>query len=177
MSRYIRDMELQLPESDVQAAVEDFLNKGGFYQGEWKGEACYTSDYGPGGYGPGGYGPCNSYGQSLTRQVYFFKYFYQNGILHFEAWVRDGKTKEVGLTGAYIFTLKQPYTALVSAMENRLTEMLPAGSDLRTRAEVESKTIVNNSRRMSKGMPLIYALSLIFIVYALINVLRHLGLF
>lgn len=170
MSRYIRDMELQLPENDVQAVVQDFLNKGGFYQGEWKGEACYVSDYGPG-------GPCNSYGQSLTLQVYFFKYFYQNGILHFEAWVRDGKTKEVGLTGAYVFTLKQPYTALVSAMENRLMEMLPAESALRNRAEADSRAIADNSRRMTKGMSLVYALSLIFIVYAFINVLRHLGIF
>ena len=170
MSRYIRDMELQLPENDVQAVVQDFLNKGGFYQGEWKGEACYVSDYGSG-------GPCNSYGQSLTLQVYFFKYFYQNGILHFEAWVRDGKTKEVGLTGAYVFTLKQPYTALVSAMENRLMEMLPAESALRNRAEADSRAIADNSRRMTKGMSLVYALSLIFIVYAFINVLRHLGIF
>ena len=175
MSRYIRDMELQLPENDVQAVVQDFLNKGGFYQGEWKGEVCYVSDYGPSANGPGG--PCNSYGQSLTLQVYFFKYSYQNGILHFEAWVRDGKTKEVGLTGAYVFTLKQPYTALVSAMENHLMEMLPMGSALRNRAEADSRAIADNSRRMTKGRSLVYALSLIFMVYAFINVLRHLGIF
>lgn len=116
MSRYVRDMELQLPEGDVQAVIQDFLSRGGFYQGQWKGETCYVSDYGPG-------GPYNSYGQSITAQVYFFEYSYQNGMLHFEAWVRDGKTKEVGLTGAYIFTMKQPYTALVSDMEKRLIEM------------------------------------------------------
>ena len=170
MSRYIRDMELRFPKEDVEPVIQDFLRKGGFYQGEWKGEACYVTDYGPG-------GPYNSYGQSLTPQVYFFKYSYQNGILHFEAWVRDGKTKEVGLTGAYIFTMKQPYTALVSAMESRLIEMLPAGSPLRIRAEADSTAIMNNSRRMSKGMPFVYALSLIFIVYAFINVLRHMGMF
>lgn len=170
MSRYIRDMELRFPKDDVEPVIQDFLNKGGFYQGEWKGEACYVSDYGPG-------GPYNSYGQSMTLQVYFFKYSYQSGILHFEAWVRDGKTKEVGLTGAYIFTMKQPYTALVSAMESRLTEMLPAGSPLRIRAEADSTAIMDNSRRMSKGMPFVYALSLILIVYAFINVLRHLGMF
>lgn len=169
MSRYIRDIELQLPEDEVQAVVQDFLRKGGFYQSEWKGEKCYTSDYGM-------MGPGNSYGQSNLSQFYFFIYTYQRGILHFEAWARDGKTKEMGLTGAYSFTVKQPYAVMVSAMENCLMEMLPAGSALRTSAESGSQAIMNSSRKMSKAMPLVYAISLIFVAYALINVLRHLGI-
>lgn len=169
MARYIRDMELQLPEEEVEAVVQDFLNKGGFYQGEWKGEMCYTSDYGAMGIG-------NSYGNPNLSRFYFFTYTYQGGILHFEAWVRDGKTKEVGLTGVYSLTLKQPYTAMVSALENRLVDMLPEGSALRTCAESGSKAIGDNARRMSKVTPLIYALALICVASALINVLRHLGL-
>lgn len=56
-------------------------------------------------------------------------------------------------------------------------EMIPAGSDLRIRAEADSKSIADNSRRMSREMPFAYALELSFIVYALINVLRYWGMF
>lgn len=169
MGRYIRDMELQLPEEEVEAVVQDFLKRGGFYQGDWKGELCYTSDYGSMGLG-------NSYGNPNLSRFYFFDYTYQGGILHFEAWVRDGKTKEVSLTGVYSLAMKQPYTAMVSDMENRLTAMLPEGSALRTCAESGSKAIGDNSRRMSKATALIYALALIVMASALMNVLRHLGL-
>ena len=37
MGRYIREMELQLPESEVRELIDGFLKENGFYIGEWQG--------------------------------------------------------------------------------------------------------------------------------------------
>ncbi len=166
MSRYIRDMVLQLPEDQVRAVINEFLQNGNFYQGTWKDKPCYVGDYGFG-----------FYGQSRIAGIYFFDYTYENGTLHFEAWVRDGKTKEIGLTGAYSFTTKQPYAAQISALENRLIQNLPPESPLRAQAAADSSAITGSARKMSKGMSFVYAISVLALLFALMNVLTHLGLF
>lgn len=166
MSRYIRDMVLQLPEDQVRTVINEFLQNGNFYQGTWKDKACYVGDYG-----------FDSYGQSMIAGIYFFEYTYENGTLHFEAWVRDGKTKEIGLTGAYSFTTKQPYAARIAALENQFIQSLPPESPLRVQAETDSSAITGNARKMSKGMSVVYAISVLALLFALLNVLTHLGLF
>ena len=93
MGRYIREMELQLPESEVRELIDGFLKENGFYIGEWQGKICWTADFG-----------INTLFTPLrvtkaNTGIYFFDYTYENGKLHFEAWLRDGKKKEVGLTG------------------------------------------------------------------------------
>ena len=159
MSRYIRDMELQLPENDVQEIIDSFLENGGFYKGVWKGKPCYISDYG-------------DFGN--LKEMYFFDYTYVNGKLHFEAWVKDGKTNEIGLTGAYNFMMKQPYTTQVASLENNLIAKLPMGSEQRIKAESGSKLIKNNNRKMDKGRQVVYFCSIIALAIALLNVMNRL---
>lgn len=160
-------MELQLPESDVQSVINGFLQDGGFYKGEWQGKSCYVSDYGMGKVGGTG---------QIVEKIYFFDYAYANGKLHFEAWVRDGKTKEIGLTGMYNFMMKQPYTALVAQLENNLIDKLPIESGQRIQIESENKITKKASRRMNKGSRIVYVAAVVMLIYALLNVLRHMGL-
>ena len=38
MSRYIREIDLQLPEDEVQGLIDGFLKGNGFYRDEWQGD-------------------------------------------------------------------------------------------------------------------------------------------
>ncbi len=170
MSRYIKDMELQFPENEVQEIINSFLEDGGFYQGQWQGKSCYVSDYGLN--GSGSFGSMNK----NLQQIYFFDYTYVDGRLHFEAWVRDGKKNENGLTGAYNFAMKQPYTTLVLRLQKKLTDKLPAGSELRIQAESQNELLQKSSNKMNTGKQILGLLGLIAFFFAFMNVLRHLGI-
>lgn len=120
MSRYIRDIELHLPKNDVETEVYSFLQNAGFYPSNWKGEQCFCADYRPNGI------ESNIKGY---QGIYFFKSVYENGVLHMEAWVRDGKASETGLTGFYNVMMKQPYLNQIVGFENTLISKLPEGSE------------------------------------------------
>ena len=165
MSRYIREIDLQLPENEVRGLMDRFLKENGFYRGEWKGQTCWTADYG-----------MNKPATALKiTGVYFFDYTYENGRLHFEAWVRDGKKKETGLTGWYNWQMKAPYTGLVAGLEKKLINELPQDSELRLQAG-DSIQIEDNKRRMDKARLILGAICLLFFMNALFNVLKHVAL-
>lgn len=126
-------MELQLPEAEVCDYLEKQLKENGFYRGEWQGKPCWTADYAFGGMDTRGVaaGP--------FKAIYFFDYTYFAGKLHFEAWIRDGRTKESALTGLGAWDIKAPYSTLVLRLEKELTDRLPEGSVLKTRAMEGSK--------------------------------------
>ena len=166
MSRYIKDMELQLPEEEVLEVIQAFLDDGGFYKGQWQGKICYTTDY--------GFGYPGAAVKNL-EQFYFFEYSYACGKLHFEAWLRDGKTKEMGLTGMYNIAAKQPYTALISKLEENLIAKMPEGSKERVQIESEHEMIRNDSRKMNTGNKIMQVASVIAFLIALLSVLMHLG--
>jgi len=171
MGRYIREMELQLPESEVRELIDGFLKENGFYIGEWQGKICWTADFG-----------INTLFTPLrvtkaNTGIYFFDYTYENGKLHFEAWVKDGKKKEMGLTGWYLWQLKTPYANLVSSLEKELIDKLPQDSGLRLQAE-DSVYLENSSRRMSKAYLLLGIVGILVMITTFFNVVnRILGLF
>lgn len=169
MSRYIREMELQLPESDVRGQMDGFLEESGFRRGEWQGKACWTADYGinmP--------IPPTRVAKAYIG-IYFFDYTYEDGKLHFEAWIRDGKKKEIGLSGWYLWQLKEPYAGLVARLEGELLDRLPQESGLRLQAE-GSRQIENSSRRMGKAHMILGIIGILVMIECFFNVLRHLGL-
>lgn len=171
MSRYIREIDLQLPEDEVQGLIDGCLKENGFYRDEWQGKICWTADYG-----------MNTAVSPLrvteaNTRIYFFDYTYENGKLHFEAWVKDGKTKEKGLTGWYLWQLKTPYANLVSSLEKELIDKLPQDSELRLQAE-DSVQLENSSKRMSKAYLLLGIVGILVLVTTFFNVVnRILGLF
>ena len=171
MGRYIREMELQLPESEVRELIDGFLKENGFYIGEWQGKICWTADYGMN----TGVSPLRV--TEANTRLYFFDYTYENGKLHFEAWVKDGKTKEKGLTGWYLWQLKTPYANLVSSLEKELIDKLPQDSELRLQAE-DSVQLENSSKRMSKAYLLLGIVGILVMITTFFNVVnRILGLF
>ena len=169
MGRYIREIELQLPEDKVRGLLDGFLQENGFYSGEWQGQVCWTADWGINMPVP----PVRV--AKAYIGLYFFDYTYENGKLHFEAWLRDGKKKETGPMGWYLWQIKEPYAGLLSRLERELIDELPQDSELRQQA-VNSIQIENSSRRMGKAHLLLGAVSILVIAAAFFNVLRHLGL-
>ncbi len=171
VSRYIREIDLQLPEDEVQGLIDGFLKGNGFYRDEWQGKICWTADFG-----------MNMAVSPLrvteaNTRIYFFDYTYENGKLHFEAWVKDGKTKEKGLTGWYLWQLKTPYANLVSSLEKELIDKLPQDSELRLQAE-DSVQLENSSKRMSKAYLLLGIVGILVLITTFFNVVnRILGLF
>lgn len=168
VGRYIREMDLQLPENEVRELIDGFLKENGFYRGEWQGQIYWTADYGINMPIP----PIRI--AKAYIGLYFFDYTYENGKLHFEAWMRDGKKKEIGLTGWYLWQIKEPYTGLVSKLEKELIDKLPQDSELRLQAG-DSTQIENSKRRMGKAHLILGVVGILVMIATFSNVLRHLG--
>lgn len=111
MARYLKEIELGIAPEKVEEIMVDFLQKNEFYKTTWKGESCYTADV------------------SIVREVQFMKYTYENGVLHFEAWLRDGTSKEQGLTGMGAMDLKKPYLEAVLSLLGRCIQESPQARD------------------------------------------------
>ena len=111
MARYIKEIELGIAPEKVEEILEDFLQENTFYKTTWKGEACYTADF------------------SVIKEVQFLKYSYENGVLHFEAWLRNGASKEQGLTGMGAMDLKKPYLEAVLSLLGRCIQESPQARD------------------------------------------------
>ena len=111
MARYIKEIELGIAPEKVEEILEDFLQENTFYKTTWKGEACYTADF------------------SVLKEVQFLKYSYENGVLHFEAWLRNGASKEQGLTGLGAMDLKKPYLDAFLSLLGRCIQESPQARD------------------------------------------------
>lgn len=111
MARYLKEIELGIAPEKVEEIMVDFIQKNEFYKTTWKGESCYTADV------------------SIVKEVQFMKYNYENGVLHFEAWLRDGTSKEQGLTGMGAMDLKKPYLEAVLSLLGRCIQESPQARD------------------------------------------------
>ena len=112
MTRYIKDIYLEQPEEIVEQVMNTFIEQNNFKHTLWNGEICWGASH------------------VIVGEIYFFKYLYDNGTLHIEAWIRNGKTKEMGLTGWEASDLKKPYYKLIWNLIKRLLALIPAESDL-----------------------------------------------
>ena len=155
MSRYVKDMQLHLDEKVVKSEMEVFFREMGFYPTTWKDEKCFCAD-------------CrieNAFHVSQNlRRMYFFTYIYRGGLLHYEAWVRDGNTGERSLVGFAAADLTQPYMNRIVQLENRLIDKLPEDSICRTAAREEQQTGLNKAKKFEviRIIVLILAVSLLF---------------
>lgn len=89
--RYMKDLVLGLPAEIVEPIIRKFLEGNQFYQSEWHGDVCWMTDL------------------FNVKGYHFFAYFYDGTTLHLEAWLRNGKEGEMGLTGFAAATCKAPY--------------------------------------------------------------------
>lgn len=120
--RYVKDLVLGLPEETVEPIIGKFLEVNQFYQSEWHGDVCWMTDF-------------------LNVEGYqFFVYSYDGTTLHLEAWLRNGKEGEMGLTGFVAATSKAPYLQKINQLSQQLIQLLPADSPYRDQAQAENKT-------------------------------------
>ena len=116
--RYMKDIVLGLPAEAVEPVIQEFIRNNQFYRSEWHGDICWMTDY-------------------LNIQgYYFFKYSYDGTTLHIEAWLRNGRSGEMGLTGFTAATSKAPYLQKINQLSQRLIQLLPADSPYKAQAQV-----------------------------------------
>lgn len=137
-SRYIKDIVLNLPSEEIESVIQEFLTKYNFYQTEWRGDICWSS------------------GEELR----FFQYSYSNDTLHIEAWVRNGKTGEMGLTGFAASDLKVPYLYTIRELLSMIIRHLPENSAQKQKLLEEYKA---DSRSFKKGIIVLVAAVLCFL--------------
>ena len=167
MARYTKDIELQLPAEEVEEEVQKFIAQAGLYPTNWNGEDCFCADYTPFGMPAG---------QEFYKRIYFFKSSYENGVLHMEAWIRDGRMKEDTLTGMSAMTMKQPYLNEILRFENRLFAMLPEDSELRKKNMEAGQAVRKADKRQKGGMKALRGISVLVLLWAAFECLRHLGI-
>ncbi len=112
MARYIREAVINQPVEFVNCIMSDFLTKHGFSYVEFKGEMLYRS------------------GKGLLTIPQFFKWFYQNGVIHVEAWTRlvwipGVYGKENALTGFYGSIPKSIYKGHVDDLMQLFYQQVP----------------------------------------------------
>lgn len=114
--RYIKNIELGLPAETVEPRIQEFIKENDFYSSQWHGNVCWMSDY-----------------MNVTG-YHFFDYSYDGYTLHIEAWLRNGKEGEMGLTGFTAATAKAPYLRKINQLTEQLTQLIPADSPLKAQA-------------------------------------------
>lgn len=119
--RYIKDIVLGLPAETVEPIIRKFLEDNQFYKSDWHGDVCWMIDY------------------FNLKAYYFFSYSYDGMTLHLEAWLRNGKEGEMGLTGFAAVTNKAPYLQKIHQLSGQLIQLLPADSPYRDQAQTEFK--------------------------------------
>ena len=109
-TRYVKDIQLDLPEDEVQGIIRRFLNEGRFeIRSNFGGMEYYES------------------GISSTFSHRFLKYLYKDGCLHIEAWLGQ-KNVEVGLTGWGGIMETSTYLSCIHQLMEELLSLLPKGN-------------------------------------------------
>lgn len=111
--RTVIDMAINMPEDAVNFMVTDFLTKNGFVQEQVNQEWVWQA------------------GTGFLTLPKFFKYLYQNGLIHMEAWVKTVILpgvygKEMDLEGVYGVLPKQAYKKDIDSLLELLNQPLPA---------------------------------------------------
>lgn len=110
MARYIQDIYLGKPDDFVHFIMNDFLQKNGFSQSDWKGEPAYRA------------------GDPMLEGYKYLKYSYTNGQFHLEAWLKGTFGGEWDLEGFVGCAQKGPYKNSLTQLITALQQELPAAS-------------------------------------------------
>jgi len=107
MARYVVDLQLNKPNDFVAFIMNDYLQKNQFSMSNWKGEPAYRA------------------GDAMMEGYKFLKWYYSNGVLHLEAWLKGTFGGEWGLEGFVGFLMKKPYKESLSQLMVVLQQPLP----------------------------------------------------
>lgn len=80
MARYIREETLNQPLDVVSEIMENYIYRNRYFRTDWQGEPVYLSAEG-------------------REEERYFKWYYTNGVIHIEAWMKGKFGKEADLNG------------------------------------------------------------------------------
>ena len=145
-------MELGLEAQEVEAVIGQFIAENDFYQTNWNGEECWAWDH------------------NAVKGYRFFQYSYHMGILHIEAWLRNGKSGEMGLTGFGALSDKVLYLELINQLFARLTALLPEDSPLRQKMQGE---LEEGNKKVKIRTIVLVAVWVFILIFVSNSFLRH----
>lgn len=164
MARYVEKLQLDLAEEIVEQEIQNFFRENNFNPIEWKNEECYGADFKM----PNGAPTPKNY-----QNIFLFKYRYTDGILYFEAWVRDGKL-EINPVGFCNIMTAQILIPWIDEFERRLSDLL--SEDKRMCNSKQMARILKAKRRLEKLVTGVNILAILSLIWAFYEVVRHLGL-
>lgn len=109
MAKYVKELELNKPESFVTFIMEDYLKKNNFQMSTWKKESVYRT------------------GDWMMEGYKYLNWSYINGVLRVEAWMKGTFGGEMGLTGFVGAVQKAPYRKGLEQLFEVLQQELPDG--------------------------------------------------
>lgn len=166
MARYIKEMQLYLDEQEVKQKIDNFLESMDFYPTIWNNEACFGADLKMLNGLPA---PKN------LKNIYFFKYYYERGILHFEAWVREGNRTEINPAGFRNIDMSTPFLKSITDLEKQLIDSLPEGSVLKDSGRIPESKAQKAATRNDKALILLRIAGVASLMYILYQMMIRVG--
>lgn len=107
MARYTQDVVLNKPDDFVAFMMNDYLVKNSFTQYIYNGAAVFRR------------------GDGFFEGFRYLFWYYSNGVLHLEAWLKGPFGGEQGLTGAWAWAIKAAYRSDLEKLIALLQQTLP----------------------------------------------------
>ena len=166
MARYIKEMQLHLDEQEVMQKIDIFLESIDFYTTIWKNEVCFGADFKMINGAPT---PKN------LKSLYLFQYNYEQGILHFEAWVREGKRIEINPAGFCNVEMATPFLKSIANLEEQLIDSLPEDSVLKDSDRIPESKAQKAAARNDKKLILLKVAGGVYLLYMLYQMMIRVG--
>jgi len=112
MGRFMKDIYLGCPQEAVEKVVQGWLSRNGFHKALWKGVNMWGAD------------------AVCATDYRLFDYSYQNGNLHIEAFLRQGKTEELDLNGWQAIGDRKAYLESIVVLLQEIVALAPENREL-----------------------------------------------
>jgi len=112
MARFVRDLVINQPDDFVHFIMNDYLQKNQFIMADWKGEPAYRA------------------GDAMLEGYKYLKWFYSNGALHLEAWIKGTAGGEWDLDGFVGCMAKKPYKESLEQLFVTLQQPVPVSQGM-----------------------------------------------
>ena len=109
MARYTKDIVLNKPAEFVVFMMNDYLQKNAFQMSDWKGRPAYRA------------------GDAMVEGYKYLEWYYNNGVLHVEAWLKGTFGGEWDLKGYVGCMQKKPYRESLEQLFVMMHEDIPVG--------------------------------------------------
>lgn len=123
MARFVRDLVINQPDDFVHFIMNDYLQKNQFIMADWKGEPAYRA------------------GDAVLEGYKYLKWFYSNGTLHLEAWIKGTFGGEWNLDGFVGCMVKKPYKESLEQLFVTLQQPVPVSQGIQDPQPIPVHTV------------------------------------